>query len=269
MRARQSISGCLHAAARQAADLLYPPQCVFCETELAEWPVDDIALCAECRTQLGPSQQPTCERCGAALEQTPPREEAHAVTHPADGAAPVGCRHCHGKKFAFATVISLSHYRDQLREAVLRMKAPSGEALAISMAKRLAAERRIELAAFNPQLVVPIPMHWARRISRGANSPELLVRGIAKSLGIRRDERALVRTRRTERQTDLLPEQRAENIRGAFRVAAGRNVTGLRVVVVDDVLTTGATAHEAAKTLRRAGAAEVAIAVLAPADTPR
>lgn len=257
------------AVLRQAADLLYPPQCVFCETELAEWPADDIALCSECRTKLGPSQQPTCERCGAALDQTPPREEVHAVTEPADTTIAAGCRHCHGKKLAFATVISLSHYRDQLREAVLRLKLPSGEALAIAMAKRLAAERRQELATFNPQLIVPIPMHWTRRMSRGANSPELLVRGIAKSLGVSRDERALVRTRRTERQTDLLPEQRAENIRGALRVAAGRNFAGLHVLVVDDVLTTGATAHEAAKTLRRAGAEEVAVAVLARADTPR
>jgi ComF family protein len=120
-----------------------------------------------------------------------------------------------------------------------------------------------------PDLIVPIPMHWSRRLSRGANSPELLARELARSLGVRRDERALVRTRRTERQTDVLPEQRSENIRGAFRVAAGRNLANVRVLLVDDVLTTGATAQEAAKTLRRAGTAEVAVAVLARADTPR
>ena len=205
-RVQRALAACWHSAARHATDLVYPPQCVFCEAELPESPADDIALCAECRTKLAPSQQATCPRCGAALDQLPPNPIADVVNSPAVVAA--DCRHCRGTKFAFATVISLGRYRDHLREAVLRMKLPHGEALAMALAKRLAAARRQEIAALRPDLIVPIPMHWSRRLSRGANSPELLARGLARSLSVRRDERALVRTRRTERQTDVLPEQR-------------------------------------------------------------
>jgi len=89
---------------------------------------------------------------------------------------------------------------------------------------------------------------------------------LGKTLGVRVAWRGLIRRRRTAHQNELLPEHRAENVRGAFRVGIGRNLRGARVLLVDDVLTTGSTANEATKVVRRAGAAGVAIAVLARAE---
>ncbi len=255
------------------SDLVYPPQCVFCVIELAEFPCDGVALCDECRAKLAPLQQATCSLCGAALDGAAATVATTAAvlqsSHDLSPNIAKGCRHCRELHFAFGTVVSHGRYRGELREAVLRMKHPSGDALAIAMARCLARSRHSELAALSPDLVIPIPMHWSRRMSRGANSSELLAHGIAKSLGVRHDDRAVVRFRRTRRQTDLLPEQRPENIRGAFKLRLGRNVAGVRVLLVDDVLTTGATANEVAALLLKHGAAAVTIAVLARADLAR
>ena len=147
------------------------------------------------------------------------------------------------------------------------MKSPRGEPLAMTVGRLLAAERGETLRANRPDVIVPIPMHWTRRWMRGTNSPELLARELSRALRLRLSLHALVRTRRTRPQNELLPEQRPDNIRGAFALAARRKIRGRRVLLIDDVLTTGATAHEAAGVLLAGGAAEVAVAVLARAES--
>ena len=162
--------------------------------------------------------------------------------------------------------IALGNYHDELREAVLRMKRPAGEPLANAMGRLLAQECRAAFEQFAPTVILSVPMHWTRRIVRGTNSPELLAAVLGKALGTRVAWRGLVRRRRTAHQNELPREHRAENVRGAFRVGMRRNLRGARVLLVDDVLTTGSTANEATKVVRRAGAAAVAIAVLARAE---
>lgn len=146
------------------------------------------------------------------------------------------------------------------------MKRAAGEPLSVAMGDLLATRRRGVLAAVEADLVVPIPMYWGRRLLRGTNSPEILARRLSRRLGIPWEPRLLVRRRNTLLQPDLSPRERFRNIQGAFRVDKGYDLGGVRVLVVDDVLTTGATCSEAAKSLKQAGAAYVAVAVLARAD---
>lgn len=98
---------------------------------------------------------------------------------------------------------------------------------------------------------------------RGTNNPDILARQIARHLGVPDEPSLLIRRRDTLPQADLPPGRRFENVRGAFRIRAGYDIRGARVVLVDDVLTTGATSSEAAKTLKRAGAQAVVVAVIA------
>ena len=119
-----------------------------------------------------------------------------------------------------------------------------------------------------PDILVPVPMYWTRRIWRGADHAQLLGEGLADELQLP-IERQLVRIRNTPPQVHLNRTQRLANVRGAFRVADKPAVHGARVLLVDDVTTTGATANEAARTLLRAGASNVALAVLAKSEPPR
>jgi predicted amidophosphoribosyltransferase len=109
-------------------------------------------------------------------------------------------------------------------------------------------------------------MHWTRRIRRGTNCPDTIAESVAAGLGVPAAIGLLVRGQKTTRQADLPPGSRLANIKGVFRVAKGCQLQGARVLLVDDILTTGATCNEAAKTLLSAGASDVAIAVIARAE---
>jgi predicted amidophosphoribosyltransferase len=124
------------------------------------------------------------------------------------------------------------------------------------------------LAELDPDLVAAVPMHWRRRLLRGTNSPEVLARHLARHLRIPLAVRMLVRGRNTLPQADLTPGERFQNVLGAFRLGAGYDLRGARVVLVDDILTTGATCSEAAKVFKRAGAAMVVAVVAARAEGP-
>jgi ComF family protein len=143
------------------------------------------------------------------------------------------------------------------------MKTTSYDALSTTMGRILAERRREQLAEVQPDIVVPVPMFWRHRLLRGKNNPDVLAACVATSLGVPMKRRVLVRHRHTKPQAGLTPPRRLANVRGAFRVRRPDAVQGARILLVDDVLTTGATCNEAAKMLKQAGAAMVAVAVVA------
>ena len=150
---------------------------------------------------------------------------------------------------------------------MLKTKRLSAEALSLTVGRLLAQRLGDKLAKFRADAVLPIPMHWAKRLLRGVNSPELLADCLGRKLGVP-VVRSLVRCRYTGPQKDLLPRERFRNVRGAFRLRRSdrQRWQGSRLLLVDDILTTGATCSEAARLLKQAGAAAVAVAVVARAD---
>jgi ComF family protein len=182
-----------------------------------------------------------------------------------------GCPNCSHRGLHFQTVIPLGPYDGALRDAVLKTKRSLQEPMVLALGQLLLRRRERQLSDFRPDLVVPIPMHWIRRFRRGVNSPELLAGCLGRRLQSAVAERLLVRTRNTLPQKDLMPQDRFRNVRGAFRVRRGqrRRLQDSRVLLVDDILTSGATCSEAAAVLRRAGASAVAAAVLARAQRRR
>lgn len=145
----------------------------------------------------------------------------------------------------------LYEYQGGPAEAVKRLKYKGATSLATPMAEmiRSAAER---LQVADADCIVPVPIHWTRRFHRGFNQAELLAGELPAG---RVNRRLLRRVRATRPQVGLSSEARARNIRGAF--AASARVAGKRVLLVDDVLTTGSTASECARCLLAAGAREV------------
>lgn len=172
------------------------------------------------------------------------------------------CRLCRAGLRGFDAAYSFAAYGDRIRELIhllkyAGMKPLSGPLGAMIMAA-LPRDTRIDLIA-------PMPLHWIRRWQRGFNQAALLAREISRRTGIPVAPAAVRRTRHTEAQAGLSNARRRGNVSGAFR-ASRRIVAGKRVLLVDDVMTTGATATACALAIKRAGAQRVELITLARAD---
>ena len=205
-------------------------------------------FCDACRRQFVDADG--CPRCGVSVA-------AATADH---------CPKCRDQSAHFAGVTRLGPYAAALRTAVLAVKRPQRRALALALGDLLAEERAARLASWGLDAVLPVPMHWSRRLWRGANSPETIAERLAHRLGLPLAGHLLQRRRRTAPQAALPPTRRARNVRGAFRARPHADLAGARLLLVDDIMTTGATVNEAAKVLRQAGAAAVTVAVLARAE---
>jgi ComF family protein len=232
--------------ARGLVQLVYPGACLACDAPLGE---PDRDFCPACRAALTADPHATCRRCASTLGPGLP---------PADD-----CARCRGQSYAFARAVRLGPYEGVRRDVVLKMKHGQHEGLAEAVGELWAAHAAGRLAALNADLAVPVPLHWRRRWRRGYNQAEALAAALASALHIPCRPRWLRRVRPTPVQTALTPAARRANVRGAFRAAADPRLKGRTALLVDDVLTTGSTAGEAARALRMAGASCVVVAVLA------
>jgi ComF family protein len=230
---------------RQAVlDLLFPPQCASCDIPLNN--SSTAVLCVACRGDLAVFDGPTCTRCGAAISELEP--------------SPDGCATCRDSKFYFERTIALGEYSGLLRHLILRAKHQ--EPVAQGLAELLFERRREELEACPADVIVAVPMHWRRRWERRTNSAEIIAASLSARLAVRARVRGLRRIRSTPPQSSVPGSERFDNVRRAFRSRSGK-FTGRHVLLVDDVLTTGATCSEAARALRQAGAKQITVAVLA------
>jgi predicted amidophosphoribosyltransferase len=241
--------------ARATAELVFPSACVHCSVEIEpeEAVAPGVRFCRACYEELELLAGPTCVRCGGPL----PR-----LSGVADRS---GCFRCRQTKLWFDQAIAAGLYTGLLREVVLRMKRSEGDVLSLAVGELIWRECGGRLAALGADVVVPIPLHWRRRMAHRTNSACLLAEVLARRLGLPLADRLLRRGRNTLRQSELAPSRRWENVRHAFSVRAGYYLQKAHVLVVDDILTTGATCSEAARTLRAAGAERVGAVVAARA----
>ena len=246
------MPGLLQFCRTALANLVFPPRCEVCDEELEPLGEPMLALCSACRTKLTSARFPACPRC--------------AATVPTIDENTTDCIQCRRRPVRFDAAIRLGLYHELLRTCLLRMKQSSAEPLSAVLAELLWQRQSTGIASLAADVMVPVPMHWRRRIVRGTNSPETVAARLGKRLKIPVAPRLLVRQRDTEPQGMLSRSARKANVRGAFRLRRGFAVEGARVTLVDDVLTTGATANECARMLKQAGAAHVSIVVLGRAE---
>jgi predicted amidophosphoribosyltransferase len=181
------------------------------------------------------------------------------------------CAVCRGQSFGFERVYPLAIYQGAVREAIVANKRGSTVGLGPALGRRLARVVEERRGGWAPEVVVFIPSHLSRQLMRGGvGGGQGIARSVAKELGLPVVD-ALKTTRRVGKQSLLRDVDRKENVRGAFALKigtffrTGRRVCGREVLLVDDVLTTGATASEAARILKAGGAAGVRLAVAARA----
>jgi ComF family protein len=242
----RGLSACGHAF----EDLIFPWSCVLCEADV---PGLRGPFCPRCRAELlaasDPAAHPACPRCALPVG---PFADLHR-----------GCSKCRGHSLGFDAALALGTYEGPLRDLCLRLKHEQNAWLAPWLCDLLAEARRAELARLpGDAWVVPVPLHWWRRLGRGYNQAEALAGGLGRRLGLR-VHRPLKRVRSTDRLADKGVTERMGAMRGAFQSRRDPGLRGRTVLLVDDILTTGATSGEAARALKKAGVRRIVAAVLA------
>jgi len=239
---------------------LFPAPCSLCGSPLPQ--LSSVPICLVCWSEFSAPAAPACSRCGDAL---------HA---PAGLTASTLCRACRLAPPPFMKAVSCGLYQGRMRDAIHALKYDRLHPAARELGRML-AEAIAQLAAEAPatMLVVPVPLHRSKLAQRGFNQSRSLA---AEALRFLRRSHpqwqltlapsTLMRLRATGSQAGLTPHQRRLNVRGAFSVSDVSRVTAQHILLVDDILTTGATARAAAQTLLRAGAATVWVATLARAQ---
>jgi ComF family protein len=175
-----------------------------------------------------------------------------------------GCSGCHGRSLGFDSAIALGPYDGPLRHLVLGLKNRSGAWVARWLIDLLVEVRGEDLRGLQADLVVPVPLHWRRRLSRRHNQAEALAGRLSRILGLE-SRNPLRRVRSTAKLAGKGRTERAALLRGAFSLRKPDLQLEGGVLLVDDVLTTGATCGSAARVLRKAGAKPVVAVVIARA----
>ena len=228
-----------------AISFCFPPACSLCGDPSPE----HAGCCPRCASQVHGDGGPVCERCcapvGPYLDTTS------------------GCSRCREDRFAFQRVYALGRYAGHLRGVCLRAKRDRSGIAARRLGEFLAVRWSEAILDWRPDLLVPIPSHWSTRLTQAAAAPVAMAVALATTLRLPWDLHVLRKRRATPAQATLPPTRRRENLKLAFGLAPGVSLAGGRFLLVDDILTTGTTAHRAAEVLRQSGAAEVRVAVAA------
>jgi len=236
------------AWAAAALDLVFPALCPVCDVTLGAGRRDP--LCGACWSAIRRLTPPCCEACGLPLP----------AFEPAAAAGPARCGACATKAPGWDWARAAAEYEGVTRDAIHALKFHGKRALARPLAALIVETCRDALAG-DVAALVPVPLGRARERERGFNQAALIAERVGAALAVPVRSRWLGRVRATGPQTDLGAAERRANVRDAF--AAVTAVAGRHVVVVDDVLTTGATAAECARILRSAGAARVGVLTVA------
>lgn len=228
-------------------DLFFPPHCLLCHAPLGK--SSDPSLCLVCLGGCLPITSPSCPRCALPFATIGGNDHVcgECLLHPPD----------------FSWTVAAGLYEEALRHAIHRFKFDGILSLDRPLARLLDVAWRQSSPASVPDLIVPVPLHPLRLGQRTYNQALLIARELGQSRKIPVDPHLLIRLLPTIAQSGLSACERHSNLLGAF--ALTRRLAGEKILLVDDVMTTGTTARSCATTLRAGGAGEVALAVLARA----
>jgi len=237
-------------ALRFLLDIVLPAACSYCRSSLSGSAVP--FFCPQCWSELAPLQGPVCPDCGKPFSSA-----ASLVLSPGHR-----CRSCRELPPHFDQALAAGYFEGPLREAVHVFKYRPLRALGVPLGAWMAAQVRL----VHPlDRVMPVPLHRTRLRTRGFNQALLLAAAVGRRFSLELDYDNLVRIRATRPQVELNGPERTQNVRGAFELRRPDAVAGMRLLLVDDVFTTGATLNECSRVLKEAGAASVIAFTLARA----
>lgn len=238
-----------------------PASCFLCSSPLPH--LSSAPICDACWTESPSDSGSVCSRCGDSLEWADPSNADNSRV----------CRACRLAPPSFERAVAYRTYEGRLRELVHALKYGGMRPAARELGRRLAgAIASLDAELPKELLVVPVPLHRTKQAGRGFNQALLLAEEAVRALRSTHPDWSLhlvpgllIRTHATDSQAGLTPRQRRQNLRRAFAVRYPKTVDGRDVLLIDDILTTGATARAASRALIDAGAAKVWVATLARA----
>ena len=237
----------LVASVQRHADIalafFYPETCQLCHAEHAS--AGDGFVCSHCRSQVHFIEPPFCERCG--------------LPYPGAITAPFECSNCREMEFHFTSARSAVVAHNAVREVIHRYKYQRALWFEPFLTRLFLDQALPVLDREGWDFILPVPLHPVKQREREFNQAERLAAQLSVASGIPLNPGWLRRIRPTATQTLLTRQQRAANMRGAFAVRPGVRLEGERLVLVDDVFTTGATTSACAQALRAAGAGDVCV----------
>ncbi|HET7626245.1 MAG TPA: ComF family protein [Verrucomicrobiae bacterium] len=237
------ISATLASWFEAALGFVFPLACQICGKERA--PVSDGLICSHCWRQVRFIKPPFCERCGLPFDG--------AITQSFE------CSNCREMDLHFVSARSAVSTGGPVLEVIHRYKYQRALWFEPFLAGLLIRQAKRELHREDWDWIVPVPLHSAKKREREFNQAERLARLLAEAIGIPVNARLLKRAVPTRTQTRLTRGERAANMKNAFRMQSGQRLNGERIVLLDDVFTTGATTSACAKVLKSAGAGEVCV----------
>ncbi len=223
---------------RSLLNILFPSQCPLCLSASDNHSHNPI--CSKCWSTITRYEGPACSICGLPTVSSYTRI----------------CAECLSKKPPFAEINCYGIYDGALKESIHLLKFRGVKRLAKPLSELLLSQVTDDYDA-----VVPVPLHINKLREREFNQTALLGRFLSRSINKPLMLDALIKTRNTKLQTAVSGKERRANLRGAFSIS--NNISGLRLLLVDDVITTGATVRECAETMKRAGAQEITVVALA------
>lgn len=210
-------------------ELIFPNKCIVCG-KIIEFGRKNF-LCAECKDLFKFIDDKRCEKCSRPIE---------------NGEL---CSMCMQKNYCFDKNYSLLVYDELMHDLIVQFKFKNHPAIGRGLGKIMA--QKFDM---NADFIIPVPIHKMRRRNRGFNQAEILAKEISKRTGIPLRLDILKRIKNTRAQWRLNPHERANNLKGAF---ASKNVDGKKIILIDDIFTTGSTINECAQVLKTAGADKV------------
>ncbi len=240
----RGVRGWLAEASDAVVSVFFPAGCRICDKLLVR--ASRVPFCEECLASFEAAREKKCEVCGQSLAWMAVRE-----------GEPLVCRACQQKTYAFERARSYGIYDGALVRAILILKWERMEPLGAWFAEKLAEIIRLESGLLAADVVVPVPLHRDRERQRGYNQAALISKPLARRLGLPHKAVLLMRTRPRPGKQVLSLEERWESVRGAFATRPGSQVDNKRVLLVDDVMTTGATLDACARALLESGAKSV------------
>jgi competence protein ComFC len=247
---RSKIQSSLHSWSDAALSFFYPSLCQICKEERAT--ADEGYVCASCwsgKEGVRFITAPFCERCGLPFEG----EIGGNFT----------CSNCQDVELHFSWARSAVKAKGVVLEVIHRYKYQRALWFEPFLADLLIREARPLLQNVKWDFIVPVPLHPVKQREREFNQAELLSKRLSQAIEVPLNTKLLRRVEPTRTQTQLTREQRAENVKRAFAMIDGQKLSGEKIVLLDDVLTTGATTNACARVLRQAGASEVCVWTLA------
>lgn len=231
--------------ADRISDAFFPNRCICCLRLHVDLTRDQVA-CNRCQPSLRPPAI-RCLRCSASLPTVAGNQD--------------DCLHCRTEKWHFKRAFCLTSYHGEIKDAVIASKKATNESVAFGFGKELGKWlNQLDLPDYD--FCTPAPQYWTRRILRRTNSALTIAEAVSRTTGIPLRPWLVRRRRSTKKQGLLRTGERRKNVADAFSLKPNIDLSGQRVLIIDDVLTSGATASEIAATLKRGKAKQVDVAAI-------